>query len=103
MTTAIESQYHFTAEVKSKETVLSMGETLAGVEPEDLVKYGLIPEFIGRLLDERLGIAIAGTHGKTTTTAMLAVILKAAGRNPGYLVGAAVADLDGNAAWGTGA
>ena len=39
----------FSAEVKSKETVLSMGETLAGVEPEDLVKYGLIPEFIGRL------------------------------------------------------
>ncbi len=60
-------------------------------------------EFIGRLLDERLGIAIAGTHGKTTTTAMLAVILKAAGRNPGYLVGAAVPELDGNAAWGTGA
>ncbi len=59
-------------------------------------------EFIGRLLDERLGIAIAGTHGKTTTTAMLATILKAAGRDPGYLVGTAVADLGGNSAWGSG-
>ena len=60
-------------------------------------------EFIGRLLDERVGVAVAGTHGKTTTTAMLATILKAAGRDPGYMVGAAVADLDGNAAWGSGA
>jgi ATP-dependent Clp protease ATP-binding subunit ClpX len=39
----------FAAEVKSKEEELSIGETLHDVEPEDLVKYGLIPEFIGRL------------------------------------------------------
>src|SRR5699024_439990 len=39
----------FSAEVKSKDKALSVGETLATVEPEDLVKYGLIPEFIGRL------------------------------------------------------
>ncbi len=60
-------------------------------------------EIIGRFLDERLGLAVAGTHGKTTTTAMLASILIAAGRDPGYLVGAAVPDLGGNAAWGSGA
>ena len=59
-------------------------------------------EFIGHLLDQRHGIAVAGTHGKTTTTAMLATILKRAGRDPGYLVGAAVPSLDGNAAWGSG-
>ena len=39
----------FSAEVKSKEQELSIGEILHDVEPEDLVKYGLIPEFIGRL------------------------------------------------------
>jgi len=39
----------FSAEVKSKEEELSVGETLYDVEPEDLVKYGLIPEFVGRL------------------------------------------------------
>jgi len=39
----------FGAEVRSKEVDHRMGETLRGVEPEDLVKYGLIPEFVGRL------------------------------------------------------
>lgn len=59
-------------------------------------------DFIGWLLDSRTGIAVAGTHGKTTTTAMLATILKAAGKDPGYMVGASVLDLDGNSAWGSG-
>ena len=39
----------FTAEVRSSEDDQSVGTTLQGVEPEDLVKYGLIPEFVGRL------------------------------------------------------
>ena len=39
----------FTAEVRSSEDDQSVGKTLQGVEPEDLVKYGLIPEFVGRL------------------------------------------------------
>jgi len=39
----------FGAEVKSKEETRSVGEILADVEPDDLVRYGLIPEFVGRL------------------------------------------------------
>ena len=39
----------FGAEVKSKESRKAIGEVLRGVEPEDLIKYGLIPEFVGRL------------------------------------------------------
>jgi ATP-dependent Clp protease ATP-binding subunit ClpX len=39
----------FAAEVKSKEQAKSIGETLHDVEPEDLTRYGLIPEFVGRL------------------------------------------------------
>ncbi len=39
----------FSAEVKSKEDKKSVGEVLQEVEPEDLIKYGLIPEFVGRL------------------------------------------------------
>ncbi|MDP6651921.1 MAG: ATP-dependent Clp protease ATP-binding subunit ClpX [Gammaproteobacteria bacterium] len=39
----------FTAEVRSQEQNQQVGETLREVEPEDLVKYGLIPEFVGRL------------------------------------------------------
>jgi ATP-dependent Clp protease ATP-binding subunit ClpX len=39
----------FAAEVKSKHDGKPIGEVLVGVEPEDLIKYGLIPEFVGRL------------------------------------------------------
>ena len=39
----------FSADVKSKAGGKSLSEVLAGVEPEDLIKYGLIPEFVGRL------------------------------------------------------
>ena len=39
----------FSAEVRSQDGDQKVGETLQGVEPEDLVKYGLIPEFVGRL------------------------------------------------------
>jgi len=39
----------FGAEVKSKDDKRNFGETLYDLEPEDLVKFGLIPEFVGRL------------------------------------------------------
>ncbi len=39
----------FSAEVKSKDDKKSAAEILHSVEPEDLIKYGLIPEFVGRL------------------------------------------------------
>ena len=39
----------FSAEVKSKDKTVNVGQTLVDVEPEDLIRFGLIPEFIGRL------------------------------------------------------
>ncbi len=39
----------FVADVRSVETSASIGELLTDVEPEDLIKFGLIPEFVGRL------------------------------------------------------
>ena len=39
----------FGADIKSKEQISNIGETLRTLEPEDLIKYGLIPEFVGRL------------------------------------------------------
>ncbi len=39
----------FGAEVKSKDETRNFGETLSDLQPEDLVQYGLIPEFVGRL------------------------------------------------------
>ena len=39
----------FTADVKSKDQQRNIGETLGELEPDDLVRFGLIPEFVGRL------------------------------------------------------
>ena len=39
----------FSAQVKSKDTSKNIGQTLTDLEPEDLVRFGLIPEFVGRL------------------------------------------------------
>ena len=39
----------FSAEIKSKDEEINLGEVLYDVEPQDLIKYGLIPEFVGRL------------------------------------------------------
>lgn len=49
---------------------------------------------------QRPVVAVAGTHGKTTTSAMIAVALRGAGVEAGYLIGSEVPDLGGNAAWG---
>ena len=57
---------------------------------------------LGQLSRWKDTIAVAGTHGKTTTTAMLAWILKGAGRQPGWAVGGEVPDLGGSARWGAG-
>lgn len=52
------------------------------------IPYVSGPQWIGEtVLAARHVFAIAGTHGKTTTTSMLAFILDAAGRGPGFLVG----------------
>jgi UDP-N-acetylmuramate--alanine ligase len=47
-------------------------------------------------------VAVAGTHGKTTTTAMIAWILNQAGRDPSYIIGGVAVDLGTNAHAGTG-
>ncbi len=49
---------------------------------------------------QRAVLAVAGTHGKTTTTAMIALILKQAGLDPGFMIGAEIPDLAVAARWG---
>src|SRR5690606_37620125 len=39
----------FNAEVRNKDRMADAGKLLADVQPEDLIKFGLIPEFVGRL------------------------------------------------------
>ena len=57
---------------------------------------------LGELMRYRRGIAIAGSHGKTTTAAMLASIFDAAGLDPTVVVGGAIGADGGNARLGAG-
>jgi UDP-N-acetylmuramate--alanine ligase len=54
-------------------------------------------DFLGRLMADKTGIAVAGTHGKTTTTAMTAWALTALGRDPSFIVGSMLNNLGVNA------
>ena len=58
------------------------------------------PEAVAALMAGRRVIAVAGSHGKTTTTSLIAFILSEAGRAPMYLIGGESRDLGGNASWG---
>ena len=60
------------------------------------------PELLGRLTQDMQVLAVAGTHGKTTTTSMLAWILDRAGYEPGFLVGGVPTDFGVSARLGGG-
>ena len=53
-------------------------------------------ELLGEILARGQGIAVAGTHGKSTTTMMVGAVLEAAGRNPTVLVGGQMRGRSGN-------
>ena len=57
---------------------------------------------VGEMMKDRLGIAVTGTHGKTTTTTMIATILKGAGLDPTALIGAELRSLKSNTMLGKG-
>ncbi len=59
-------------------------------------------EMLGELMRGKQGIAVAGTHGKTTTTSMMATVLSAAGWDPTMVIGGRVDSLGGNAKLGKG-
>jgi len=75
--------------------------TAARARGLDILHRGAL---LARLMRERRGIAIAGTHGKSTTTAMVARVLEAGGLDPAVVVGGERMDTgsnahDGNGAW----
>ena len=59
-------------------------------------------EVLAWLMNEKIGISIAGTHGKTTTTSLIGTILKGTDLKPTILVGGEVPSLGGNAVFGEG-
>ena len=57
---------------------------------------------VAQVLQQHHSVGVAGTHGKTTTTAMISTMLKHAGQKPSYLIGADCPALGGNACLDSG-
>ncbi len=60
------------------------------------------PEELGVLCEGRRVVAVTGTHGKSTTTALLSWALASAGKDPLCFIGAEIPTWNGNFRWGTG-
>jgi UDP-N-acetylmuramate--alanine ligase len=88
--------------------LLLVSSAIPGDAPERLAAQARgIPvvkrdELVGQLMAGRTGIAVAGTHGKTTTTGMIAWILAQAGHDPTFIVGSPIPDWGTNARAGRG-
>jgi UDP-N-acetylmuramate: L-alanyl-gamma-D-glutamyl-meso-diaminopimelate ligase len=82
--------------------VMSRGVEVVEALLDSGIPYTSGPEWLSRVvLRDRWVLAVAGTHGKTTTTSMLAWILEDAGLAPGFLVGGVPGNFDVSARLGS--
>jgi UDP-N-acetylmuramate:L-alanyl-gamma-D-glutamyl-meso-diaminopimelate ligase len=81
--------------------VMTRGQPVIEAMLEQGVPYASGPEWLSReVLNDRWVLAVAGTHGKTTTTSLLTWILEHAGLAPGFLIGGVPANFDTSARLG---
>lgn len=67
------------------------------------IPYCSGPEFVGNhILPGRHAVVVSGTHGKTSTSSMMAYLLESAGMNPGFLIGGVPENFGGGARLGSG-
>jgi UDP-N-acetylmuramate--alanine ligase len=110
----------YTARLREQGIVPVLGHAAANVPPGAEVVYSTaVPadnaerqaaagrelhraDLLGEITRLRRCIAVTGTHGKTTTAAMIVHVLRGCGLDPSYLVGAELGDTGSNAGWGTG-
>ncbi len=59
-------------------------------------------EMLARLMEDRMGVAVTGAHGKTTTTSMIAYVMETCGLDPTFVVGGVVSNIGDNAKAGGG-
>lgn len=101
----------FNAEnIHSKPDLCVIGNAMSrgNVEVEAILSEGFAycsgPEFVGNhILPNRHAVVVAGTHGKTTTSSILAHVLDVAGQSPGFLIGGIPENFEGGARLGKGA
>ena len=87
------------------EVVISAAVTAGNPELAGASERGLpihkYAEMLGILFDSYSGIAVCGTHGKSTTSGWLTYVLEKAGKNPNYIVGAEISQLQSSSGVGS--
>jgi UDP-N-acetylmuramate: L-alanyl-gamma-D-glutamyl-meso-diaminopimelate ligase len=94
---------------RARPDLVVVGNVVRAVNPEAVAmrERGLphvsFPAALGELfIGPRHGVVVVGTHGKTTTSAMMGALLHHAGRDPSFLVGGVTRDFDSNYRLGKG-
>lgn len=59
-------------------------------------------QMLARLMNAKKGVAVAGAHGKTTTSSMISLVMEACGQDPTYIIGGEIINLGSNAKAGKG-
>src|SRR5512139_862268 len=98
---------HRKENVKEADVVVVSSAVRKGNPEVEIAEQRLIPvipraEMLAELMRMKVGIAIAGTHGKTTTTSLIATVLAAGGLDPTVVIGGRLNSIGSNARLGQG-
>ena len=98
---------HAAAHVRQADVVVTSSAIQAGNAEVDEARRRAIPvipraEMLAELMRLRYGIAVAGAHGKTTTTSMIALVMERAGLDPTAVIGGRLSAFGSNARLGRG-
>ncbi|MBL9154068.1 MAG: UDP-N-acetylmuramate--L-alanine ligase [Verrucomicrobiales bacterium] len=100
------SSPHTAESVSGADVIIYSSAVKEGNAAYDAAKRAGIPllrraEALAAIMNGSKGIVVAGTHGKTTTSALAAHVLRAGGKSPSHYVGAEIPILGSNAHWDT--
>jgi len=83
-------------------TAIDKGNPETAAAREQRIPVVRRAEMLAELMRFRHGIAVSGTHGKTTTTSLIASVMAEAGEDPTFVIGGRLVSADSNARLGTG-